>query len=272
MLRSLPVWLSADVQTFGDAFPRTELWSIQIQDWTNLSNKPRWTNRVHLANVPFSGLRSVGVTDTETEHQRSSCFQHLCPWLPTQWCRCLPSWLAAIVTSLHDHSYPQNKYKLFSNSSAELIHMWPVLMLQMQHVLTIRGLTCIDRLQLITNGLNSSTHLWSLRRDYTLSCTNQWSGLWCKSDGIMINILFSCLGLYECLRVCGINNLLCMSQITLYTHVSGLFSWARNSWFEITLEALPRRIVTIPNRQHHDSHMLPGENNAILFHRFLWLQ
>ena len=68
---------------------------------------------------------------------------------------------------------------------------------------------------------------------------------------------------------CGINDLLCMSQITLYNHVSGLFSWARNSWLEITLEALPRRIVTIPNNHHHNSHMLPDENNVILFHRSL---
>jgi len=105
MLRSLPVWLSADVQTFEDTFPRTRLRSIQIQDWTSSSNKPIWTNRAHHANVPFSGLRSVDVTDTETKHQHSSCPQHLCPWLPTQWCRCLHSWLAAIVTSLHDHSY-----------------------------------------------------------------------------------------------------------------------------------------------------------------------
>ena len=105
MLRSLPVWLSADVQTFGDAFPRTELWSIQIQDWTNLSNKPRWTNRVHPASVPFFGLRSVDVADTETKHQHSSCPQHLCPCLPTQWRRCLHSWLAAIVSNISAWSF-----------------------------------------------------------------------------------------------------------------------------------------------------------------------
>ena len=100
MLRSLPVWLSADVQSFEDTFPRTRLRSIQIQDWTSSSSKPTWTNRAHHANVPFFGLRSVDVADTETKHQGNNCPQHLCPWLPTQWCRCLHSWLAAIVKHL----------------------------------------------------------------------------------------------------------------------------------------------------------------------------